>query len=216
VVILTGSGEKAFVAGGDIREAQTALTGGASSARETFAHRGLHLMTVIERLGKPVIAAVNGYALGGGSEIVQACHLALATETAKFGQPEINLGFNPCWGGTQRLPRQVGRKHAMALILSGEMIDAQEAYRIGLVNRVVPLKDLMAEAVKLARLLASKSPTALQLCLEAVNRGCEMALDDGLEYESALFAMAVASGDVQEGTQAFLEKRKPVWAQPRQ
>jgi enoyl-CoA hydratase len=211
VVILTGSGEKAFVAGGDIREAQAALAGGAPSARETFARRGIHLMAVIERLGKPVIAAVNGYALGGGSEIVQACHLALAAETAKFGQPEINLGFNPCWGGTQRLPRQVGRKHAMALILTGEMIDAQEAYRIGLVNRVVPLKDLMAEAVKLARLLASKSPTALQLCLEAVNRGCEMALDDGLEYESALFAVAVASGDVQEGTHAFLEKRKPVF-----
>ena len=117
---------------------------------------------------------------------------------------------------TQRLPRQVGRKHAMALILTGEMIDAQEAYRIGLVNKVVPLKDLMAEAVKLARLLASKSPTALQLCLEAVNRGCEMALDEGLEYEATLFAMAVASGDAQEGTQAFLEKRTPVWARARQ
>jgi len=173
-------------------------------------------MTLIERLGKPVIAAVNGYALGGGSEILQACHLAVAAETAKFGQPEINLGFNPCWGGTQRLPRQVGRKHAMALILTGEMIDAQEAYRIGLVNTVVPLKDLMVEAEKLARLLASKSPTALQLCVEAVNRGCEMPLDDGLEYETTLFAMAVASGDAQEGTQAFLEKRKPIWARARQ
>jgi enoyl-CoA hydratase len=216
VVILTGSGEKAFVAGGDIREAQASLAGGAVSAREQFASRGQRLMFLIERLGKPVIAAVNGYALGGGSEIVQACHLALAAETAKFGQPEINLGFNPCWGGTQRLPRQVGRKHAMALILTGEMIDAQEAYRIGLVNTVVPLKDLMAEAAKLARLLASKSPTALQLCLEAVNRGCEMALDDGLEYEAALFAMAVASGDAQEGTRAFLEKRKPIWARARQ
>jgi enoyl-CoA hydratase len=210
-LILTGSGEKAFVAGGDIREAQGALATGAASARETFARRGLRLMATIERLGKPVIAAVNGYALGGGSEIVQSCHLALAADTAKFGQPEINLGFNPCWGGTQRLPRQVGRKHAMALILTGEMIDAQEAYRIGLVNRVVPLKDLMPEAMKLARILASKSPTALQLCLEAVNRGCDMALDDGLEYEASLFAMAVASGDAQEGTQAFLEKRKPVF-----
>ncbi len=216
VVILTGSGEKAFVAGGDIREAQASLAGGAVSAREQFASRGQRLMFLIERLGKPVIAAVNGYALGGGSEILQACHLALAAETAKFGQPEINLGFNPCWGGTQRLPRQVGRKHAMALILTGEMIDAQEAYRIGLVNTVVPLKDLMAEAAKLARLLASKSPTALQLCLEAVNRGCEMALDEGLEYEATLFAMAVASGDAQEGTQAFLEKRTPVWARARQ
>jgi len=211
VVILTGSGEKAFVAGGDIREAQATLAAGAVSAREQFASRGQRLMTLIERLGKPVIAAVNGYALGGGSEILQACHLAVAAETAKFGQPEINLGFNPCWGGTQRLPRQVGRKHAMALILTGEMIDAQEAYRIGLVNTVVPLKDLMAEAEKLARLLASKSPIALQLCVEAVNRGCEMPLDDGLEYETTLFAVAVASGDAQEGTQAFLEKRKPVF-----
>ena len=211
VVILTGAGEKAFIAGADIREIQAASTQGATFARDQFVRKGQQMITLIERLGKPVIAAVNGYALGGGCEIVQACHLALASETAKFGQPEINIGFNPSWGGTQRLPRHVGRKHAMGLILTGEMIDAQEAYRIGLVNKVVPPKDLMPEAEKLARLLASKGPVVLQLCLEAVINGREMPLSDGLEYEATLFAMTVATGDAQEGTQAFLEKRKPVF-----
>ncbi|MFQ5989714.1 MAG: enoyl-CoA hydratase/isomerase family protein [Candidatus Methylomirabilales bacterium] len=216
VVILTGAGEKAFIAGADLREVIAGLTEGAVSAREQFAYKGQHLVTLIERLGKPVIAAVNGYALGGGSEIVQACHLAIAADTAKLGQPEINIGFNPCWGATQRLPRQVGRKHAMAQILTGEMIDAHEAYRIGLVNKVVPLNDLMPEVEKLARLLLTKSPTVLRLCLEAVVHGFEMPLSDGLEYEASLFAMAVATGDAEEGTRAFLEKRKPVWARPRQ
>lgn len=216
VVILTGAGEKAFIAGGDIREVLAGLVKGAASARDAFARKGQRVVTLIERLGKPVIAAVNGFALGGGSEIVQACHLAIAADTAKLGQPEINIGFNPCWGATQRLPRQVGRKHAMALVLSGEMIDAQEAYRIGLVNKVVPLKDLMAEAEKIARVLLTKSPTVLQLCLEAVLHGVEMPLNDGLEYEASLFAMAVATGDAVEGTQAFVEKRKPVWAHLRQ
>lgn len=211
VVILTGTGEKAFMAGGDIREILSGLAQGPAFARDQFARGGQQLMTLIERLGKPVIAAVNGYALGGGFEIVQACHVAIAAETARFGHPEINIGFNPCWGGTQRLPRQVGRKPAMAMILTGEMIDAQEAYRIGVVNRVVPLKDLMAEADKLARILATKSPVALEVCLEAVNHGCEMSLDDGLEYEATLFAIPVATGDAQEGTEAFLEKRKPIF-----
>lgn len=216
VVILTGAGEKAFIAGGDIREVLAGLTQGAASARDQFARNGQDLVTLIERLGKPVIAAVNGFALGGGSEIVQACHLAIAAETAKLGQPEINIGFNPCWGATQRLPRQVGRKHAIALMLMGEMIDAHEAYRIGLVNKVVPLKDLIPEAEKLARLLLTKSPTVLQLCLEAVVHGIEMPLTDGLEYEATLFSLAVAMGDAEEGIRAFLEKRKPVWARPRQ
>jgi len=215
VLILTGAGEKAFVAGGDLREVLAGITAGATVARDQFACRGQRVITLIERLGKPVIAAVNGFALGGGCEIVQACHLAIASETAKFGQPEINLGFNPCWGGTQRLPRQIGRKHAMALILTGEMITAQEAYRIGLVNSVVPPKDLMTETEKLARLVASKSPTVLQLCLEAVTHGCEMAVGEALAYEASLFAIAVASGEAQEGTQAFLDKRKAVWARPR-
>ena len=211
VVILTGAGEKAFIAGGDIREVLAGLAEGAASARDQFARKGQKLVTLIERLGKPVIAAVNGFALGGGSEIVQACHLAIAADTAKFGQPEINIGFNPCWGATQRLPRQVGRKHAMALILTGEMIDAQDAYRIGLVNKVVPSNELMPEAEKLARLLLTKSPTVLQLCLEAVIHGVEMPLADGLEHEGSLFAMVVATGDALEGTQAFIDKRKPVF-----
>ena len=211
VVILTGAGEKAFIAGGDIREILAGLAEGAASARDQFARKGQKLITLIERLGKPVIAAVNGFALGGGSEIVQACHLAIAADTAKFGQPEINIGFNPCWGATQRLPRQVGRKHAMALILTGEMIDAQDAYRIGLVNKVVPSNELMPEAEKLARLLLTKSPTVLQLCLEAVIHGVEMPLADGLEHEASLFAMAVATGDALEGIQAFIDKRKPVF-----
>lgn len=216
VVILTGAGEKAFIAGADLREVVAGLAEGAVSAREQFAHRGQRLVTLIERLGKPVVAAVNGFALGGGAEIVQACHLAIAADTTKLGQPEINIGFNPCWGATQRLPRHIGRKHAMAQILTGEMIDAHEAYRIGLVNKVVPLKDLMSEAEKLARLLLTKSPTALRLCLEAVVHGCEMSLSDGLEYETSLFAMAVACGDALEGTQAFLEKRKPAWTRQSQ
>ena len=211
VVILTGAGEKAFIAGGDIREVLAGLTQGAAFARDQFARNGQDLVTLIERLGKPVIAAVNGFALGGGSEIVQACHLAIAAETAKLGQPEINIGFNPCWGATQRLPRQLGRKHAIALLLTGEMIDAHEAYRIGLVNKVVPLKDLIPEAEKLARLLLTKSSTVLQLCLEAVVHGIEMPLTDGLEYEATLFSLAVATGDAEEGTRAFLEKRKPVF-----
>ena len=211
VVILTGAGEKAFIAGADLREVLPGLKEGATAARDLFARNGQDLVTLIERLGKPVIAAVNGFALGGGSEIVQACHLAIAAETAKLGQPEINIGFNPCWGATQRLPRQVGRKHAIALMLTGEMIDAHEAYRIGLVNKVVPLKDLIPEAEKLARLLLTKSPTVLQLCLEAVVHGIEMPLTDGLEYEATLFSLAVATGDAEEGTRAFLEKRKPVF-----
>ncbi|MFQ5656270.1 MAG: enoyl-CoA hydratase/isomerase family protein [Candidatus Methylomirabilales bacterium] len=211
VVILTATGEKAFIAGADLREVHPGLKEGAAFAREQFARRGQRLMTLIECLGKPVIAAVNGYALGGGCEIVQACHLAIAAENARFGQPEINIGFNPCWGGTQRLLRQIGRKDAMALILTGEMIDAHEAHRIGLVNKVVPLTELIPETEKLARLLCTKAPNVLQLCLEAVIHGSEMPLADGLEHEAALFAMAVATGDALEGTQAFLEKRKPVF-----
>lgn len=211
-LIVTGAGEKAFAAGADIAAFKEM---GAAEALG-FLEEVQAVMNRIERLKKPVLAAVNGYALGAGCELALSCDMIYAAETAKFGLPEVNLGIIPGAGGTQRLPRRVGGARAKELIYTGEMIDAQEAYRIGLVNRVVPLKDLMAEAVKLARLLASKSPTALQLCLEAVNRGCEMALDEGLEYEATLFAMAVASGDAQEGTQAFLEKRKPVWARAHQ
>lgn len=209
VVILTGSGEKAFVAGADIAEIQAAVSEGPLNGREKFARRGQRLVTAIERLGKPVIAAVNGYALGGGCEIVEAAHLAIASENARFGQPEVNLGFNPCWGGTQRLPKLVGKKSALLMQLSGEMIDAQEALRIGLVNKVVPASELLPTTQRLARSIADKSPVAIRLILDAVNHGAEMALDEALRYEADLFGLACSTDDIQEGIKAFLEKRKP-------
>jgi enoyl-CoA hydratase len=208
-VILTGSGEKAFVAGADISEIQAMVSKGPLSAREAFAGRGQRLVTAIERLGNPVIAAVNGYALGGGCEIVEACHLAIAAENAKFAQPEVNLGFNPCWGGTQRLPKLVGKKTALLMQLTGQMIDAQEALRIGLVNQVVPLNELLPTTDKLAKSIAEKSPVAIRLILEAVNHGLEMVLDDALRHEADLFALACSTDDIQEGLKAFLDKRKP-------
>jgi len=209
VVILTGSGEKAFVAGADIAEIQAAVSEGPLKGREAFARRGQRLVTTIERLGKPVIAAVNGYALGGGCEIVEATHLAIASENARFGQPEVNLGFNPCWGGTQRLPRLVGKKRALLMQLSGEMIDAQEALRIGLVNKVVPPSELLPAAQRLAKSIVDKSAVAIRLILEAVNHGSEMALDEALRYEADLFGLACSTEDIHEGIKAFLEKRKP-------
>jgi len=209
VVILTGSGEKAFVAGADIAEIQAAVSEGPLKGREAFARRGQRLVTAIERLGKPVIAAVNGYALGGGCEIVEATHLAIASENARFGQPEVNLGFNPCWGGTQRLPRLVGKKRALLMQLSGEMIDAQEALRIGLVNKVVPPSELLPAAQRLAKSIVDKSAVAIRLILEAVNHGSEMALDEALRYEADLFGLACSTEDIHEGIKAFLEKRKP-------
>jgi enoyl-CoA hydratase len=208
-VIMTGSGEKAFVAGADIAEIQAIVAGGPLNAREAFARRGQRLVTTIERLGKPVIAAVNGYALGAGCEIAEAAHLVIASENARFGQPEVNLGFNPCWGGTQRLPRLVGKKRALLMQLTGEMIDAQEALRIGLVNKVVPPAELLPEARRLAKLIADKSPAAIRLILDAVNHGSEMALDEALGYEADLFGLACSTEDIREGMTAFLEKRTP-------
>ena len=208
VLILTGSGEKAFMAGADIGEIQATVSKGPLHAREAFARRGQRLVTTVERLGKPVIAAVNGYALGGGCEIVEAAHLAIASEHAKFGQPEITLGFNPCWGGTQRLPHLVGRKRALLMELTGQMIDAQEAFRIGLVNQVVPLAELLPEAERLARSIAEKSPVAVRLILEAVTHGPDMTLDDGLRFEADLFGLACSTEEIKEGISAFLEKRK--------
>ena len=166
------------------------------------------MVTNVERLGKPVIAAVNGYALGGGCEIVEAAHLAIAAENAKFGQPEVNLGFNPCWGGTQRLSRLIGKKRALLMQLTGQMIDAHEALRIGLVNVVVPLGDLFQAADRLAKSIAEKSPVAIRLILDAVNHGPEMALDDALRYEADLFGLACSTEDIQEGLNSFLEKRR--------
>jgi len=208
-VILTGAGGKAFIAGADITEIQAIVSKGPLNAREAFARRGQRLVTTVERLGKPVIAAVNGYALGGGCEIVEAAHLAIAAEHAKFGQPEVNLGFNPCWGGTQRLPKLVGKKRALFMQLTGQMIDAQEALRIGLVNQVVPLTELLPTTHRLAKSIAEKSPVAIRLILEAVNHGPEMALDEALRYEADLFGLACPTEDIQEGLKAFLEKRKP-------
>jgi enoyl-CoA hydratase len=206
-VILTGAGEKAFVAGADIRElaVQTPVAG-----RE-HARLGQALFDRVERLGKPVIAAVNGFALGGGCELAMACTLRLAADTAKFGQPEINLGLIPGYAGSQRLPRLVGRGRALELLLGGAQIPADEAYRIGLVNRVVPAAQLMDEARALARTLASKAPVAVRYILEAVAGGLEMSLADAQDYEATLFGLVATTEDMREGTRAFLEKRKPTF-----
>lgn len=209
VLILTASGEKAFIAGADINEIKASFEKGPMAAKEEFSLPGQGLVTTIERSGKPVIAAVNGYALGGGSEIVQACHLVIASENAHIGQPEINLGFNPCWGGTVRLPRQVGKKKALEMILTGEMIDAQEAHRIGLVNAVVPLSELMPAAEQLAEKVAEKSAAAVRLCMDAVLQGLEMSQTDALRKEANLLGLAADTADATEGVVAFLEKRKP-------
>jgi enoyl-CoA hydratase len=207
VVILTGAGDKAFVAGADIRElaVQTPVAG-----REHARH-GQALFDRVERLGKPVIAAVNGFALGGGCELAMACTLRLAADTAKFGQPEINLGLIPGYAGSQRLPRLVGRGRALELLLGGAQIPADEAYRIGLVNRVVPAAALMDEARALARTLASKAPVAVRYILEAVAGGLEMSLADAQDYEATLFGLVATTEDMREGTRAFLEKRKPTF-----
>lgn len=209
VVILTGSGEKAFIAGADIHEIKASFDKGSMAAKDEFSLPGQGLVTTIERLGKPVIAAVNGYALGGGSEIIQACHLVIASENAHIGQPEINLAFNPCWGGTVRLPRQVGKKKALEMILTGEMIDAQEAHRIGLVNAVVPPSELMSAAEQLAEKVSGKSAGAVRLCLDAVLQGLEMSQTDALRKEANLLGLAADTADATEGVTAFLEKRKP-------
>ena len=208
VLILTGSGEKAFIAGADINEIKASFERGPMAAKEEFSLPGQGLVTTIERLGKPVIAAVNGYALGGGSEIIQACHLVIASENVQIGQPEINLAFNPCWGGTVRLPRQVGKKKALEMILTGEMIDAQEAHRIGLVNAVVPLSELMPAAEHVAQEVSEKSAEAVKLCLDAVLQGLEMPQAEALRKEANLLGLAADTADAIEGVTAFLEKRK--------
>ncbi len=204
VVILTGAGEKAFVAGADINElaAQRPVDG-----RE-HALRGQHVFDLIENMGKPVIAAINGYALGGGCELAMACTLRLAADTARLGQPEINLGIIPGYAGTQRLARLVGKGAALDLLLSGRHITAADALQIGLVNRVVPAAELMTEAKKLASELAAKPPVAVRYIIEAVNRGLEMPLDKGQFLEAALFGLVASTDDMREGTAAFLEKRK--------
>ena len=205
VVILTGAGEKAFVAGADINElAVQTPTGGREHALA-----GQAVLELIENLGKPVIAAVNGYALGGGCEIAMACTLRIAAETAKLGQPEINLGLIPGYAGTQRLSRLVGKGKAMELILTGAPITADEAARIGLVNRVVPPPDLMPTARALAEQIARNAPIATTYILTAVNKGLEMPFLDACGFEATLFGLIASTDDMREGTRAFLEKRKP-------
>ncbi|HET7791380.1 MAG TPA: enoyl-CoA hydratase-related protein [Gemmatimonadales bacterium] len=201
--ILTGAGPKAFVAGADIAD----LAKQGPFDGKARAQRGQGVLRRIETCGKPVIAAVNGFALGGGCELAMACHLRVASENAKFGQPEVKLGIAPGYGGTQRLPRLVGKGVALELILTGEMIDAKEAYRIGLVNKVVPAADLLAESEKMLRGILSMGPLAVRLSMEAVDSGLEMTLDEGLLLEANHFGLLAATHDMKEGLTAFLEKR---------
>jgi enoyl-CoA hydratase len=207
VVILTGSGEKAFVAGTDIGEliALNQQTG------KEFAAGGQAVFDLIQHLGKPVIAAVNGYALGGGCELALACHIRIASENAKFGQPEVNLGIIPGYGGTQRLARLVGAGRAMEMILTGNQVDAQEALRIGLVNKVVPQAELLTTAEAIAKTILSKGQLAIRMAIKAVNATLEVPLSEGLTMEAAIFGECCSTEDFKEGTKAFLEKRKPTF-----
>jgi enoyl-CoA hydratase len=203
-VILTGAGPKAFVAGADISE----LAGQGPMDGKARALAGQQMMRRFERCGKPVIAAVNGFALGGGCELAMACHLRVASENAKFGQPEVKLGLGPGYGGTVRLPRLVGKGRALELLLTGAMIDAQEAWRIGLVNRVVPADRLLDETEQLLRTILEQAPLAVRLVLEAVDTGLDLTVDEALLLEANHFGLLSATADMREGTAAFLEKRK--------
>lgn len=204
-IILTGAGERAFVAGADIAELARLQPAG---AREV-ARRGQRLCDLIEGGGKPVVAAINGFALGGGCELAMACTLRVAADTARIGQPEINLGILPGYGGTQRLPRLVGPGPALEILLTGDPVTAEEARRLGLVNRVVPADRLPAEAAALAASLAAKPAVAVRYILDAVRSGMQMSLADGCDYEASLFGLVAATEDMREGTRAFLEKRRP-------
>jgi len=207
VVVLTGAGEKSFVAGTDIAEL-TALD--AVTGRE-FAAGGQRVFDAIEGLGKPVIAAVNGYALGGGCELALACHIRIASEKARFGQPEVNLGIIPGYGGTQRLARLIGRGRALEMILTGAQVDAAEALRIGLVNKVVPHAELSARSQLMAEVIAGMGARAIALAMEAVNAADQTTLREGLAREAELFGDCCGTEDFKEGTTAFLEKRKPAF-----
>ena len=204
-VILTGAGDKAFIAGADISE----LTHLTAVEAEKSSSYGQEVLNLIENLGKPVIAAINGFALGGGCETAMACTVRIAVESAKFGQPEVKLGVLPGGGGTQRLPRLVGKGRALQLILTGEMISAQEAYRIGLVNEVVPSAELITRAQGMLNQIFANAPVAVKYSLEAVNKGLEASQAEGLALEASLFGLCAGTDDKKEGTQAFLEKRKP-------
>jgi len=206
-VILTGAG-RAFVAGADISE----LAGKSALEGRRLARRGQEIFRRFETSGKPTVAAVNGFALGGGCELAMSCHIRIASEAAKFGQPEVKLGLIPGYGGTQRLPRLVGRGRALQLLLTGEMIDAQEAFRIGLVNRVVPGDQLLPIASSLIQQMLTNAPLALAACIDAVDRGLQLPLDDALALEATQFGVLASTSDTAEGTRAFLEKRPPRFA----
>ncbi len=205
VVVLTGSGEKAFVAGADIKELNKLDM---ISAKE-FAEKGQAVFNKIEKFDKPVIAAVNGFALGGGCELALACHIRLASDNAKFGQPEVNLGVIPGYGGTQRLARLINTGRAMEYILTADMISAAEAYRIGLVNKVYPQNDLLDKSIEMAKKITGKGQQAIRLAMKAVKAVDEMSLNEGQNLEASLFALCCGTEDFKEGTSAFLEKRKP-------
>ena len=204
-IILTGAGDKAFIAGADISELAQA---GAFQAEES-SRFGQAVLELIENLGKPVVAAINGFALGAGCETAMACTIRIAVENARFGQPEVKLGLLPGGGGTQRLPRLVGKGRALQLILSGEMIDAQEAYRIGLVNEVVSAANLMARAETILKQISANAPIAIKFALEATNKGLNTSQNEGFALEASYFGICAATDDKKEGTSAFLEKRVP-------
>ena len=207
-VILTGAGEKAFIAGADI----SGLAQATAIDAERSSRFGQRVLDLIENLGKPVVAAINGFALGGGCETAMACTIRIAVEHAKFGQPEVKLGLLPGGGGTQRLPRLVGKGRALQLILSGGLISAQEAYRIGLVNEVVAAADLIARAEAILNEIAANAPIAVKYALDAVNKGMETSQDEGLVLEASYFGLCAGTEDKREGTSAFLEKRAPHFA----
>ncbi|MBB5343906.1 enoyl-CoA hydratase/isomerase family protein [Tunturibacter empetritectus] len=210
VILLTGAGEKAFAAGADIKE----LAAIDATAGEAKARRGQGVFRLIETCGKPVIACINGFALGGGCELAMACTIRLASDTARLGQPEVKLGLIPGYGGTQRLPRLVGQPMALKLLLTGEMINATEALRIGLVDEVLPADNtdkLMERAEALAKTIVAMAPLAVAACLHAVRDGSEIGLEQAIDMEAKIFGRLCGTSDKEEGTKAFLEKRAAVW-----
>lgn len=207
VVILTGAGEKAFVGGADVKELYGIIKGGAAGGRDALPPSGQRLVKLMLGLGKPIIAAVNGYCLGGGCELIYACTLVYATAGAKFGHPEVNLSLYPFWGGTQQLTRLVGTKKAMELLLFGGMVDAAEALRLGIINGVVPVEELMPTVRKVAATLAAKSPLAVRCIMECIRQAGDLTLEQGMDLEAESFGPLGGTEDIIEGTQAFLEKR---------
>ncbi len=210
-IVITGGGTNAFVAGADIPEIKASLEqpGEDFSVAREFLEKGQQLFLKIERATKPIIAAINGFALGGGLELAMACHMRVCSDRARLGQPEINLGIIPGWGGTQRLPRIVGKGKAIELILTGDMITAQEAYRLNLVNKVVPAGAVLKEARDLARKIVSKSKFPIAAALRAIDQGTALPIEEGLRVEAEQFVGLAATEDIREGINAFLEKRQP-------